>query len=223
MSTEPIPAPTPNGRNRRRRALIAARMDRAYEAGRRDGRAEATGQAPAPDTVDEILDRVAQALYQHAVTAGGRYPAQERLMEEHTRQTFLASAAHRAAAVMTAIAPALAARDARIAELELLLHGTLDRRCSIPGCAVSHNAGTGPPPEEATAARHWLRKSAPSLLLCPDHSHLWEGDTPHTPRLDHTTRTCACSCGHPLPGPTLGHMGTAWVAHALNLLEADRG
>ncbi|GAA1457617.1 hypothetical protein NE857_21480 [Nocardiopsis exhalans] len=117
----------------------------------------------------------------------------------------------------------IALRDTRIAELEQLLHGTLDRRCDIPGCAASHNAETGPPPEETTAARHWLRKPSPPILLCPDHSPLWEGNTPHTPRLDHTTRTCACTCGHPLPGPTLGHMGTAWVAHALSLLETDRG
>jgi hypothetical protein len=68
-----------------------------------------------------------------------------------------------------------------------------------------------------------MRSTSPPVLLCPDHAHLMTGDTPHTPRLDHTTRTAACACGHPLPGPTLGHMGTAWIAHALDLLETDRG
>lgn len=112
----------------------------------------------------------------------------------------------------------IAARDARIAELELLLHGTLDRRCSIPGCTASYQADTGPAPGLA-----WMRSTSPPVLLCPGHAHLMTGDTSHTPRLDHPTRTAACTCGHALPGPTLGHMGAAWIGHALNLLETDRG
>lgn len=107
----------------------------------------------------------------------------------------------------------------RIQELEEKLFGTLARRCHIPGCDASYNAADGPPPHESTLARHWLQNSTPALLLCPDHTHLWSGDTPHRPGLDHATRTAACSCGHPLPGPTLGHMGTAWIAHALALEE----
>lgn len=106
---DPTPAPRP-GRNARRRARTERTIEEAYEAGVRDGRAENAEPTPGPATADEILDRVAQALYQHAVTAGGRYPNQPSLLEEHTRQTFLASAAHRAAAVMTAITPALDAR-----------------------------------------------------------------------------------------------------------------
>lgn len=75
------------------------------------------------------------------------------------------------------------------------------------------------PDHEHTQERHWLRKSSPHLLLWPDHAHLWQGDHPHVPHLDHATRTCACACGHPLPGPTLGHMEAAWVDHARELLK----
>lgn len=110
----------------------------------------------------------------------------------------------------------IADRDTRITELEKRLLGTLARRCSIPGCDASYDAFDGPPPEEQPPHRHWMLSPSPSLTLCPDHSHLWPT---HRPRLDHDTRACACTCGHPLPGPTLGHMGVAWIAHALAVLE----
>lgn len=97
--------------------------------------------------------------------------------------------------------------------------GALLRACSIPTCPATYSAATGPPDHEHTQERHWLRKSSPHLLLCPDHAHLWQGDHPHVPHLDHATRTCACACGHPLPGPTLGHMEAAWVDHARELLK----
>lgn len=90
------------------------------------------------------------------------------------------------------------------------LTGAVLRSCSIPGCPATYDTADGPPHEE-----RWLRKASPSVVLCPAHTWLFDH---HVPRLDHTTRTCSCDCGLSLPGPTLGHMGTAWVAHALTLL-----
>ena len=92
--------------------------------------------------------------------------------------------------------------------------GTLLRACSIPACPATYSAADGPHHGE-----RWLRKSSPSVVLCPDHTWLFDH---HVPRLDHATRTCACDCGRPLPGPTLGHMGPAWVAHALTLLNEPK-
>jgi hypothetical protein len=68
--TDTAPTSRP-GRNARRRAHTEAEIERAYEAGVRDGRAEGTRPAPA-DT--DLRDRMIQALYRHAVTGGGRYP-----------------------------------------------------------------------------------------------------------------------------------------------------
>jgi len=181
---------------------------------------DATPTPPRPQTVDDagLRDRVAAALVARVLSeADGRH------LERGTRTLVERSASANADAAMTEFAPVLAARDIRISELEVERYGTLARRCAIPGCLAFYDAADGPAPEQATADRHWLRTSSPHLLLCPDHVHLWEGDTPHRPRLDHTTSTCACTCGHPLPGPTLGHMGAAWIAHALALLGADDG
>lgn len=172
-------------------------------------------RAAVPGDTD-LRDRIAAALEARVLAE-----ADGRLLERGTVTLVKKNAAANADTVMSVVNAALADRDARIRELEGKVCGTLDRRCVIPGCSASHPAETGPPAEETTAARHWLRKSSPALLLCPDHSRLWEGDTPHVPRMDYDTRTCACTCGHPLPGPTLGHMGTAWIAHALALLAAD--
>ena len=123
-------------------------------------------------------------------------------------------------ALMPLITAELNERDTRIAELEKRLLGTLARRCSIPGCDASYDAVDGPPPEEQPPNPHWMLSPSPSLTLCPDHAHLWPT---HRPRLDHTTRLASCECGHPLPGPTLGHMATAWIAHALTVLEGESG
>lgn len=89
--------------------------------------------------------------------------------------------------------------------------GTVPRACTLPDCPATYDAADGPPHGE-----RWLRKASPSVVLCPDHTWLFDH---HVPRLDHDTRTCACDCGLSLPGPTLGHMGAAWVAHALALLN----
>ena len=89
--------------------------------------------------------------------------------------------------------------------------GTVLRACTIPGCPATHDAAEGPPHGE-----RWLRKASPGVMLCPDHAHLFDQ---HTPRLTHATRTCACDCGLSLPGPTLGHMGSAWTTHAVDLLN----
>jgi len=94
--------------------------------------------------------------------------------------------------------------------------GTVLRACSIPGCDATYDAVDGPPVHEYTRERHWVRTSSPGILLCPDHAHLF---THHAPRLDHATRTASCDCGLSLPGPTLGHMGAAWAAHATALLN----
>lgn len=94
--------------------------------------------------------------------------------------------------------------------------GTVLRACSIPTCGAAYDAADGPPVHECTRERHWVRTSSPGVLLCPDHSHLFNH---HTPRLDHATRTASCDCGLSLPGPTLGHMATAWTAHAAVLLN----
>jgi hypothetical protein len=50
--------------------------------------------------------------------------------------------------------------------------------------------------------------------MCGDHSNNWIGDTgTHVPRLDHLSKTAACSCGTPLAGPTLGDMKRAYHQH----------
>ena len=94
--------------------------------------------------------------------------------------------------------------------------GTVLRACSIPDCDASYDAFDGPPAHECTRERHWARRSSPGVLVCPDHAWLF---THHAPRLDHETRTASCGCGLSLPGPTLGHMATAWIAHAAVLLN----
>lgn len=159
----------------------------------------------------DLRDRITAALVARVLA-----DADGRPLEAGTVTLVKKSAAAQADTVMSVVNAALADRDARIRELEGKVRGALDRRCVIPGCPASYRADTGPDP-----GAQWMRSTSPSVLLCPDHAHLMTGATPHVPRLDHDTRTCACTCGHPLPGPTLGQMSTAWIAHALALLDAD--
>lgn len=91
---------------------------------------------------------------------------------------------------------------------------TYNRNCSLPGCEAFYDAVTGPPADGGL----WMRLPTFDLNMCPNHKYLWER---HQPGLDYETRTGACACGHPLPGPTSGQMASAWIAHALNLLPAN--
>ena len=87
------------------------------------------------------------------------------------------------------------------------------RTCNGPGCPAAYDAVPGPAGQ--TAERHWLMHPTFGMHMCPDHSPLWKRDRsgPHCPNLDHETSTAACSCGHPMPGPTLGQMGRAYLDH----------
>lgn len=96
------------------------------------------------------------------------------------------------------------------------------RRCDAPGCAADYDAWTGP--KGQTAERHWLHHPTFDLHMCPDHKDLWSLDKsgPHCPNLDHATRAAACSCGHPLPGPTLGRMTDAYLTHLAAALDQPK-
>lgn len=161
--------------------------------------------------LDTVVDRIHHERADPRIMAARYDDARERISELHDETV-------RQRHSIEALEDQITDRDTRIAELERRLLGTLERRCAIPGCDASYNVVDGPPPEEQPPNRHWRILPTPSLTLCPSHSHLWPE---HRPRLNHATAAAACDCGHPLPGPTLGHMGVAWIAHAL-ALEADR-
>ncbi|MFV2172300.1 hypothetical protein ACFHW2_12050 [Actinomadura sp. LOL_016] len=91
------------------------------------------------------------------------------------------------------------------------------RTCDRPSCTAAYDAATGP--KGQTAERHWLLHKTFGMHMCPDHSGLWRRDKSgsHCPDLDRATRTAACSCGRPLPGPTLGDMKRTYLEHLVDL------
>jgi len=85
--------------------------------------------------------------------------------------------------------------------------GDLLCTCSIPGCETSWWWTHGPP--EAG----WERSPTFGLLLCARHVWLWGPPPVHKPRLERPSGAGACSCGHPLPGPSTGAMARGWILH----------
>jgi hypothetical protein len=88
------------------------------------------------------------------------------------------------------------------------------RACDGPGCAEAYDAMTGPTGHDTPTP--WRLHKTFGLHMCPGHAAaFWgPGDGPHVPHLENReTTTAACSCGHVLPGPTLGDMRTSYLDH----------
>jgi hypothetical protein len=96
------------------------------------------------------------------------------------------------------------------------------RACDWPGCtaafdiAVLRDTDTGA--ALAQPGQPWMQHPSFALHMCAARSGTWDKERAdaHIP----SVRPAACSCGHPLPGTTLGDMTGAYRAHLAVLAAA---
>jgi hypothetical protein len=89
------------------------------------------------------------------------------------------------------------------------------RACDWPGCTMAFDIavfwGTDIKAALAQPGQPWTQHPSFGLHMCAAHRGIWDrnSDGAHIPAV----RPASCSCGHPLPGGTLGDMIGAYRAH----------